>query len=37
MFKVLVTGATGFLGGELLMELSRVGSVEKIVCAAMLA
>jgi thioester reductase-like protein len=32
MFKVLVTGATGFLGGELLMELSKVRAVEKIVC-----
>src|SRR5436190_20032578 len=32
MFKVLVTGATGFLGGELLMELSKVRSIEKIVC-----
>src|SRR5689334_24751847 len=32
MFKVLVTGSTGFLGGELLMELSKVSCVEKIVC-----
>jgi len=32
MFRVLLTGATGFLGGELLMELSRISCVEKIVC-----
>jgi thioester reductase-like protein len=32
MYRVLLTGATGFLGGELLMELSRIRSVEKIVC-----
>jgi thioester reductase-like protein len=32
MFRVLLTGATGFLGGELLMELSRIRCVEKITC-----
>jgi len=32
MYKVLLTGATGFLGGELLVELSKVSCVEKIVC-----
>src|SRR5262245_56139384 len=32
MYRVLLTGATGFLGGELLMELSRIRSVEKIAC-----
>src|SRR4051812_4694470 len=32
MFNVFLTGATGFLGGELLMELSKVSSIEKIVC-----
>jgi thioester reductase-like protein len=32
MFRILLTGATGFLGGELLMELSRINCVEKIVC-----
>jgi thioester reductase-like protein len=32
MFNVLLTGATGFLGGELLMELSKVSCIETIVC-----
>lgn len=32
MFNVLLTGATGFLGGELLMELSKVGCIDRIVC-----
>jgi thioester reductase-like protein len=32
MFRILLTGATGFLGGELLMELSRIPCIEKIVC-----
>src|ERR1051325_1298783 len=32
MLKIFLTGATGFLGGELLMELSRIPCVEKIAC-----
>lgn len=30
--KVFLTGATGFLGGELLIELSKLLSVEKVFC-----
>src|SRR5262245_58599411 len=32
MRRVFLTGATGFLGGELAVALSKSGSVEKIVC-----
>jgi len=32
MFRIFLTGATGFLGGELLMELSRIPHVERVVC-----
>src|SRR5215467_2420652 len=32
MWNVLLTGATGFLGGELAVALSKTASVEKIVC-----
>jgi nucleoside-diphosphate-sugar epimerase len=32
MWRVLLTGATGFLGGELAVALSKTNSVEKIVC-----
>src|SRR5262249_40519 len=32
MWRVLLTGATGFLGGELAVALSKTASVEKIVC-----
>jgi thioester reductase-like protein len=32
MRKVFLTGATGFLGGELAVALSKIDSVEKIVC-----
>jgi len=32
MSRVFLTGATGFLGGELAVALSKSGSVEKIVC-----
>ena len=32
MWRALLTGATGFLGGELLVALSKTDSVEKIVC-----
>jgi Putative dehydrogenase domain of multifunctional non-ribosomal peptide synthetases and related enzymes len=32
MLRVLLTGATGFLGGELLIELSKIDRVEKVVC-----
>lgn len=32
MWKVFLTGATGFLGGELAVALSKLDSVEKITC-----
>ena len=32
MWKVFLTGATGFLGGELAVALSKLNSVEKITC-----
>src|SRR5262245_48578075 len=32
MWRVFLTGATGFLGGELAVALSKASSVEKIVC-----
>jgi thioester reductase-like protein len=32
MSKILLTGATGFLGGELAVALSKINSIEKIYC-----
>lgn len=32
MWNVFITGATGFLGGELLIALSQLDSVEKVAC-----
>jgi len=37
MLRVLLTGATGFLGGELLIELSKIDRVEKVVCLILAA